>query len=154
MCVSNRDVYWEIYFLFDFFFFLREWKSRLQCGKMTQRWVRAEKQAGISGGVFRCWTRHLRSHFLATTFPPQGFHKWMANLGRMHFTQDPAHSEPSCGLQRLQQAPQNRNGNSPSGLKVFLLNYIEFFEDFISPGTELEGVNLDIHSIHLKDWLH
>lgn len=74
----------------------------------------------------------------------------MANLGRMHFTQDPVHSEPSCGLQRLQQAPQNRNGNSPSGLKVFLLNYIEFFEDFISPGTELEGVN----SIHLKDWLH
>lgn len=107
------------------------------------------------------WGVSLLDTSLTVTFPgndfspfPQGFHKWMANLGRMHFTQDPAHGEPSCVLQRLQQAPQNTNGNSPSGLKVFLLNYIEFFEDFISPGTELEGVNLDIHSIHLKDWLH
>lgn len=153
MCVSNRDVYWEIHFLLDFFFCEDE---RVGCN--AERWRRDEYvQKSRQGSPVGCFAAgHVTYGHISwqRLFPPQGFHKWMANFGRMHFTQDPAHSEPSCGLQRLQQAPQNRNGNSPSGLKVFLLNYIEFFEDFISPGTELEGVNLDIHSIHLKDWLH
>lgn len=126
----------DITFGYVFFFYrFGGWKRQLQCGKMTQRWVRAEKQAGISGAAVRCGTRHLRSRFPF----PQESHKWIYSRWNSQWTL-PWFTQSTAGASQYKWSFTVSAESLLAYIYRLLFIYLIIWY-FICTSTELEDIN-------------